>query len=228
MPVVQEGQNLAPTPRRSAAPDCRPGRRRPLACLGSRSDSRRQTAPQPLHPVVLRTRRGTCSRAQSRAHQGHHREASDERRPRESKSRVPSQETRSSVDVVVVPVGLFTVVRRCRLEPPNPPQVFQNPADKSSPIPPTIIKMTPIVWMLKPVAVTETANRMIAPTAKITRLVPIPMVMSFLLDGSGHNKPRIRFTSSCQVEDLAGQGKFGRREQPKASVLLPATELALP
>jgi hypothetical protein len=67
--------------------------------------------------------------------------------------------------------------------------VFQNPIDKSKPTPPTIIKMIPIMWRLKPVVVTEMANRIIAPTAKMTRLVPIPMVMPFLLDGSDHNEP---------------------------------------
>ena len=42
--------------------------------------------------------------------------------------------------------------------------------------PPTIIKMTPIVWRLKPVAVTVTANRKIAPTA--ISVMPAPVLIT--------------------------------------------------
>ena len=83
--------------------------------------------------------------------------------------------------MVVVPAGPDTVVRRRLPALPKPPQELQKASEIRNAIPPTIIKITPMVWRLKPFAVTDTANHMMAPTAKITRPVPTPIFLSLLL-----------------------------------------------
>src|SRR5689334_8699196 len=66
-----------------------------------------------------------------------------------------------------------TVVRR---SPPNPPQLDQKISDSSAPIAPTMSRIHPIVWTLKPDVDTCTANASTAPTAIRIRLTPIPMI----------------------------------------------------
>ena len=86
----------------------------------------------------------------------------------------------SSLVVVVVTVGPETVVRRRLAELRKPPQELQKASDVRNPTPPTIIKITPIMWRLNPVEVTDTAKRMIAPAATTMRLNAAPMTDSLL------------------------------------------------
>ncbi len=79
------------------------------------------------------------------------------------------------------PSSTVVVVRR-RSAAPNPPQLDQNMRDRTMPIPPTIIRMIPIVLMLKPDVVALTAQVRIAPAAIRIRLTPIPMVKNLLLE----------------------------------------------
>ena len=99
----------------------------------------------------------------------------------------------SSVVVVVVPPGPEIVERLLRPVPPNPPHELQNASDMRNATPPTIIKMTPIAWRLKPLVVTDTANRIMAPTAKITSPVPTP-IFSF-----PSSMPRIESIEAARV-----------------------------
>jgi len=57
----------------------------------------------------------------------------------------------------------------------NPPHVFQKSSETRRPIAPTTIKMTPIVFRLKPSVLTVTAYFRMAPTAIRKMLVPMPM-----------------------------------------------------
>ena len=59
--------------------------------------------------------------------------------------------------------------------PPTPPQLDQNIIERTRPIAPTTIRITPMVLMSRPETVALTAQVRIAPTAIRIRLTPIPI-----------------------------------------------------
>ena len=62
----------------------------------------------------------------------------------------------------------------------KPPQLPQKIIDRTRPITPTIMRMTPTVWMLNPGVLTVTAKSRIAPTAIRKMLVPRPIPPSLV------------------------------------------------
>src|ERR1700730_8239494 len=107
-------------------------------------------------------------------------------------------------------------MRLSRRVPPTPPQLDQKNTEMSPPITPTTKRMIPIVWMLNPCPVTETAKARTAPTAISRRLTPIPIVVSF------GEVERIRFSTRWNCPPPNGQpGGLGtanttRQVQPAA------------
>src|SRR5512133_1035193 len=58
--------------------------------------------------------------------------------------------------------------------PPKPPQLDQNTSESTSPMPPTIIRITPTVPISRPEMLAFTANVRTAPIASRIKLTPIP------------------------------------------------------
>src|SRR5688572_10519456 len=95
-------------------------------------------------------------------------------------------------------------MRSSRRFGPHEPQTVKK---RSSPSPPTTIRMMPIVSRLTPSVVAFTANARMAPAARRNKLTPIPIIDLPVSDyrGGGSSSPALICCAGCTRQGRAGK-----------------------